>query len=124
MSNDHPSTIHETHPSGNVKSYTIGFILSILLTLAAYLSVERRILQGPMLTFWIILLGIGQTWVQLRLFLHLGEEAWPKWNLLSFLFMALVVLIIVGGSVWIMTHLNERVMEMPTTISTTTPSMG
>lgn len=101
------------HPHGNVKAYVLGFILSILLTLAAYILVAGKLLHGWPLNLAIIILGIGQTWVQLRLFLHLGEEANPKWNLLSFLFMALVVLIIVGGSMWIMAHLEERVMTMP-----------
>lgn len=122
MSNEHPASVNETHPHGDIKSYTIGFILSIVLTLAAYLLVTRELLHGWQLTLAIILLGIGQTWVQLRLFLHLGEEAWPKWNLLSFLFMALVVLIIVGGSIWIMTHLNDRVMQMPDMVATATTS--
>ena len=112
------SPVNEAHPHGDIKSYTLGFILSIVLTFAAYLLVTREILHGWQLNLAILLLGIGQTWVQLKLFLHLGEEAWPKWNLLSFLFMALVVFIIVGGSVWIMAHLNERVMLMPEMIPT------
>lgn len=113
MNNENHSSADEMHPHGNVNSYVIGFILSIILTLAAYILVEREILYGWPLNLAIIILGIGQTWVQLRLFLHLGEESWPKWNLLAFLFMALVVLIIVGGSLWIMSHLVERTMEMP-----------
>lgn len=118
MENDNQSSVNEMHPHGNVKSYVLGFILSIVLTLAAYFLVAREIFHGWPLNLAIIILGIGQTWVQLRLFLHLGEEAWPKWNLLTFLFMALVVFIIVGGSMWIMSHLNERVMVMPDMIST------
>lgn len=112
MDNDNHSSVNEMHPHGNVNSYVIGFILSIILTLAAYMLVANGILHGWPLNLAIVLLGIGQTWVQLRLFLHLGEEAWPKWNLLAFLFMALVVFIVVGGSLWIMSHLAERTMEM------------
>jgi cytochrome o ubiquinol oxidase subunit IV len=115
--NHHHST-EEMHPHGNINSYVLGFILSIVLTLVAYFLVSQGILHGWPLNLAIVLLGIGQTWVQLRLFLHLGEEAWPKWNLLAFLFMALVVLIVVVGSLWIMSHLNERVMEMPDMILT------
>lgn len=113
MSDNNQNYTHAMHPHGNVQSYVLGFILSIVLTFAAYVLVEYKILANWPLNLAIILLGIGQTWVQLRLFLHLGEEAEPRWNLLSFLFMALVVLIIVGGSLWIMGHLSERTMIMP-----------
>jgi heme/copper-type cytochrome/quinol oxidase subunit 4 len=47
----------------------------------------------------------------MKLFLHLGNEAKPRLKLLVFGFMALVVMILVFGSLWIMYSLNYR---MPT----------
>jgi cytochrome o ubiquinol oxidase operon protein cyoD len=95
---------------GTFKAYVLGFILSILLTVAAYLVVAEQLLAGWTLVFAIIGLAIAQMFVQLLLFLHLGKESKPRWNLLIFLFMALVVVILVFGSLWIMYNLNYRVM--------------
>lgn len=96
---------------GTYRSYIIGFVLSIVLTLAAYFLVTEHVLAGWTLIFAIIGLSIVQVLVQLLFFLHLGQEPKPYWNLISFLFMALVVGIIVAGSLWIMYNLDQRVMH-------------
>ena len=51
-------------------------------------------------------LAITQLLVQLVFFLHIDKERKPRWNLAVLLFAALIVFIIVGGSLWIMYHLN------------------
>lgn len=95
---------------GTFKSYLAGFIMCIILTLAAYFLVSERWLSGWNLILSISGLGIIQFVVQLIFFLHLGKETRPHWNFLIFLFMGLIALIIVAGSLWIMYNLNERVM--------------
>jgi cytochrome o ubiquinol oxidase operon protein cyoD len=87
-------------------SYVLGFSLSVLLTLAAYLSVANHALMGKSLVLVIAGLAVVQLFVQLLFFLHLGRESRPRWNLLVFSFMLLVVGIVVGGSLWIMDNLN------------------
>ena len=42
----------------------------------------------------------------MRLFLHLGQEDKPRYQLTAFNFMVLVVLILVFGSIWIMQNLD------------------
>lgn len=94
-----------------LKSYIIGFVLSVVLTLGAYyavmlqtsgnLSISNEILIGIILILAFIQLGI-----QLLFFLHIGNESKPRWNLMIFLSFAGVIFIIVVGSLWIMTHLN------------------
>ena len=95
---------------GTFKSYIFGFIVSIVLTLASYIIVVDQIITSWILISAIISLGIVQALVQLLYFLHLGQESRPRWNLLVFLFMALVLVVIVFGSLWIMSNLNYRVM--------------
>jgi cytochrome o ubiquinol oxidase operon protein cyoD len=94
-----------------LKAYVYGVTLSLLLTLAAYLPVDRGWLSGNALIATIVGLAILQAGVQVVLFLHLGQESKPRWNSLLFLFMMIVVLILVLGSLWIMYHLNYN--EMP-----------
>ncbi len=97
---------------GLLKSYIIGFVLSIVLTLAAYFPVQMQVNSDhkvdshlPIIIF-IILLAFAQMIVQLLFFLHLGQEAKPRWKSFMFVSFISVVLIVVVSSIWIMTHLN------------------
>ncbi len=96
--------------NGSITSYVTGFIFSLILTLSAYLLVVKQALIYWVLIFVIIGLGLIQMVIQLLFFLHLGSEFKPRWNLLSFLFMTIVVILLVGGSLWIMYSLENRVM--------------
>lgn len=91
--------------------YTIGFICSMALTLAAYWLVVTHVLQSRVLVAAIISLAIVQLFAQMVFFLHLGQEARPRLNLLLFGFMAAVLMIMVVGSLWIMNHLNYHMMQ-------------
>ena len=95
---------------GNLKSYLLGFVLSIILTFAAYFLVVWRLLTGLALDLSVALLALVQAYVQLVLFLNLTREPKPRWNIVVFLFMALIVVILVFGSIWIMNNLNYNLM--------------
>lgn len=95
---------------GNVKNYTIGFILSVVLTLIAFYIVWQSILDGMLLVSSLVVLAITQLYVQVRFFFSLEDEAKPRWNTMAFLFMMLVVVIVVLGSLWIMDNLNYNMM--------------
>lgn len=98
---------------GVLKSYVIGFILSIVLTLISFFLVMEQAFSGWTLLFTISGLAFVQAIVQLVFFLHLGSEKSPYWNLVTFLFMVLVLVILVVGTLWIMYHLNYTLgMEM------------
>jgi cytochrome o ubiquinol oxidase operon protein cyoD len=92
-------------------AYVFGFALSLVLTLVAFGAVAGAVLPG-IKVFWIValllVLATVQLGVQLILFLHLGDEPKPKWNLQAFCFAVLIVGIVVGGSLWIMNHLNHN----------------
>lgn len=95
---------------GSFKSYIMGFILSAIATLLAYLLTVNSLLSGFALRLTVAGLGIGQAILQLVLFLNLTREPRPRWNLLVFLFMVFIVLILVLGSIWIMENLNYNMM--------------
>jgi cytochrome o ubiquinol oxidase operon protein cyoD len=96
---------------GTLKFYMLGFILCILLTLAAYFLVTEKLLTSWSLISTILGLGFIQMTVQLIFFMHLAGENNPHWNLLVFFFMVMVLVIVVFGSMWIMYNVNYR--EMP-----------
>ncbi len=91
---------------GSITTYTVGFGLSILLTLIAFAVVGAQVLTGDKLVILLAALAIAQLLTQLVFFLHLGHESRPRWNLLVFSFMLLVVLIVAFGSLWIMHYLD------------------
>lgn len=101
------ASMQDTH-TGSVTSYAAGFVLSVLLTIVPYLLVVNKLLSGWLLVVTIAELAIIQLLIQLVFFLHLGKEAKPRWNLIMFLSAVSIILILVIGSVWIMSHLNYR----------------
>jgi len=108
---DHPITV-EAHP-GSAGTYTLGFLLSILLTLLAYALVVNELFTKTLLVGAVMILATLQLVVQLVLFLHLGRESRPRWNLVAFGFMTMTLIIIVAGSLWIMYNLNYNMMMSP-----------
>ena len=95
-----------------LKSYIIGFVLSVLLTLSAYSIVYLHVSSSHLtfshnfLVIEIIIFAMLQFLTQLIFFLHLGQESKPHWNLVAFISTISIVLIFVIGSLWIMSHLN------------------
>jgi len=90
---------------GTYQSYTVGFVLSILLTLFSFYLVGSAALPPKTLYIAVGALAITQLFVQLVFFLHLNTHSKSSWNLLSFLFTLVVVLILVLGTLWIMYNL-------------------
>ncbi len=102
-----------------LRSYIIGFALSVTLTLAAVWLIWTHIQSGhtvfshQFLIAAILALAIAQMLVQLVFFMHLAEESGPRWRLGALLSTVGIVLIIVIGSIWIMDHLNYNMMASP-----------
>jgi len=95
---------------GTLKAYVTGFILSALLTAVSFYLVAEKILEVRALMYTIAGLALVQAVVQLVFFLHLGQEATPRWESVVFYFMVVVLTIIAAGSLWVMNDLNERMM--------------
>lgn len=96
---------HDTS-HGPARAYVIGFVLSLVLTLGAYLLTVREVLSGWALVYVLAALAVVQLVVQLVCFLHLGKESKPRWNLTAAAFALIVVIILVFGSLWIMQNLS------------------
>ena len=94
-----------------IGKYLTGFILSLLLTGVAYALVVGGS-TSPWLLAILGVLALAQMVVQLVFFLHLGEEARPRYKIASFILMSLMLLIIVVGSIWIMNNMNYNMSNM------------
>lgn len=95
-----------------LKLYISGFIGSLILTALSFSLAVARPFSAPFLIPALVFLALVQAAVQLIYFMHMGKEEKPKWMTLVFNFMVLVILIVVLGTLWIMSDLNHRVMPM------------
>jgi cytochrome o ubiquinol oxidase operon protein cyoD len=107
-----PERTTTNSPIGHVSftTYVSGYVASLYLTITAYLLVRHGAFSRRTLVAGVVGLALTQFLVQLVCFLHLGRETKPRWKLVVFLFMILVVGILVFGSLWIMNNLNYRSM--------------
>lgn len=96
--------------SPSARTYTLGFILSILLTITPFLVVRYGSAEGRGLLLTLVGFALLQLAVQLVFFLHLDRERGRRWNIIAFAFAALVVFIVVVGSLWIMRNLDYHMM--------------
>jgi cytochrome o ubiquinol oxidase operon protein cyoD len=98
---------------GDVKSYVAGFLLSVLLTVAAFWAVMRPGTPRIVAIAVILVLAAAQVLVHLAYFLHMSLRRDNRWNVISFAFTLLILVLIVGGSVWIMTNMLTTLAPPP-----------
>jgi cytochrome o ubiquinol oxidase operon protein cyoD len=96
-----------------LQKYLTGFILSLILTTAAYVMVVQHAFPTNVLLVGIIALAALQFIVQMIFFLHIGSEKSSRDRLVVLVFATLIIVILVSGSLWIMASLNSRMMPTP-----------
>jgi len=94
----------------SLKPLFLGFMLAVLMTVGAYRIVAHSHISASMLTFTLLGMGVLQATIQLVFFLHLGLEAKPRWNMIMFLLMVIIMIVLIGGTMWIMHNINYNVM--------------
>jgi cytochrome o ubiquinol oxidase operon protein cyoD len=93
---------------GSYQSYAIGFVLSLVFTLLSFYLVANHVLPPKTLYIVVGLLAAAQFFVQTVFFLHLNSRSNASWNLISFLFVILMAVVLVIGTLWIMYNLYEK----------------
>jgi cytochrome o ubiquinol oxidase operon protein cyoD len=94
----------------DVQGYLIGLVLAALLTAASFYLVYTHLIWAPAIPIALVVLAVAQIGVHLVFFLHLTTAPDNTNNVLALAFGVLIVALIIGGSVWIMGHLDERMM--------------
>jgi len=95
---------------GSARSYNLGFALSAGLTVIPFLLVMNQVLPRPATLLTLVLFAIAQLIVQLVYFLHMSRSSEGGWNLMSFAFTVLILLIIVALSIWIIWSMHYHMM--------------
>lgn len=114
---DHSPHSHSAHSShsgeshGSLGSYATGFILSVILTVAAFGLVMNGTLTGENALLAIAGLALVQIVVHLVFFLHMNTSSAQRWNVTAFAFTVLTAVIVVGGTLWVMHNVSMNMMS-------------
>ena len=97
---------------GSVRSYLIGFVLSVVLTAAAFgLIMVPNALPYDVVLLAIALLAAVQIFVHLVCFLHMNTDSEQRWNVTAFAFAVLTLAILITGSLWIMHNISTHMIS-------------
>jgi len=117
MNNVNPQTYFEeigawpaSHRTGSMlRSYVLGFVGSLVLTIAAYLiALHIEHTNGILIALGV--LALTQFILQLVCFLHLSTDKGSRARVLALTGASIVVFVLISGSIWIMFNLNSRMM--------------
>jgi len=105
--NDHSSSGHSSY-----KGYAIGFILSVILTAIPFGIVMHPMFSAGTTIAIFLIFAIVQVIVHLHYFLHMDLSPESRDTVVSFVFTAIIIVLVIGGSMWIMENLNHNTMIM------------
>ncbi|MBV8700065.1 MAG: cytochrome o ubiquinol oxidase subunit IV [Bradyrhizobium sp.] len=107
-----PGDEEEVRIGPRLLGYATGLGLSVLLTATSFFIAGTDLVWQPSIPVALVVLAIAQMGVHLVFFLHITTSPDNTNNILALAFGVLIVLLVVGGSIFIMTHLNDRMMPM------------
>lgn len=103
----------EGHSVGSaVLVYVIGLALAIGLTATSFFVAGTDLVWAPSIPVALVVLAIAQMGVHLVFFLHITTGPDNTNNVMALAFGVLIVILLIGGSLWIMANLNHNMMPM------------
>ncbi|WP_137931735.1 cytochrome o ubiquinol oxidase subunit IV [Mesorhizobium comanense] len=96
---------------GSLKTYLIGFVLSVILTAVPFWLVMTGAIDNKQATAIVIMaFAAVQIVVHMVFFLHMNTASEGGWSMLALIFTLILVVIVLTGSLWVMYHLNANMM--------------
>ncbi|HEV7602698.1 MAG TPA: cytochrome o ubiquinol oxidase subunit IV [Bradyrhizobium sp.] len=95
-----------------VVGYLTGLGFAILLTATSFFVAGTDLVWQPSIPVALVVLAIAQMGVHLVFFLHITTGADNTNNVMALAFGVLIVILLMGGSLWIMANLNHNMMPM------------
>lgn len=105
------SDTHKHNVHGSLKSYVVGFALSLILTVLSFGCVMSGAVPQHLVVPGIVVFCVIQLLVQLVFFLHMGTAPEQRDNLSIGVFSLLIIAIVVVGSIWVMHNMNAYMMH-------------
>jgi cytochrome o ubiquinol oxidase operon protein cyoD len=103
----------EKRTPSEVGIYTIGLVLAVGLTATSFWVANTSLLWLPGVALGLAVLAVAQMGVHLVFFLHITTGPDNTNNVLALAFGVLIVTLVVVGSLWIMSNLNDNMMLSP-----------
>ncbi|WP_168605295.1 cytochrome o ubiquinol oxidase subunit IV [Novosphingobium sp. SG707] len=100
----------QAHRAERHRFYWAGVLLAAALTVLPFWLVMTGQADRSTTALLIFAMALVQIVVHVAFFLHVDTRSEGGWTLLAFLFTAVIVVLTIGGSVWIMYHLNTNMM--------------
>jgi cytochrome o ubiquinol oxidase operon protein cyoD len=107
-----PGDEEEVRVAPRLVGYLVGLGLSILLTATSFFIAGTDLVWQPSIPVALTVLAIAQMGVHLVFFLHITTGPDNTNNVMALAFGLLIVFLVVGGSLWIMAHMNHNMMPM------------
>ena len=107
-----PGDEEEVRIGPRLIGYVVGLGLAVLLTITSFFVAGTDLVWQPSIPVALVVLAIAQMGVHLVFFLHITTGADNTNNVLALGFGLLIVFLVIGGSLWIMSHLNSNMMPM------------
>jgi cytochrome o ubiquinol oxidase subunit IV len=107
---DSTSLREEDWSASGVLVYTIGLLLAVILTATSFWVANTSLLWAPGIPLGLAVLAIAQMGVHLVFFLHITTGPDNTNNVLALAFGVLIVFLVIAGSLWIMSSLNDGMM--------------
>jgi cytochrome o ubiquinol oxidase operon protein cyoD len=104
-----PTATQTTHHM--MRSYIVGFGLALVLTAIPFALTAANVLGLTSTLVIIAVLAVIQVAVHLRYFLRIGFNPSPRENILVLAFAAILIVVMAGGTLWIMFDLHYRMMN-------------
>jgi cytochrome o ubiquinol oxidase operon protein cyoD len=115
---DHSAGASNNHSAhGSLKSYIVGFVLSIVLTLLSFGCVMTGMVPHEWIVPGIVVFCIAQVLVQLAFFMHIGTSPEQRENFSIMVFTLLIIAIVVVGSLWVLHNMNVNMMHPMSSMS-------
>jgi cytochrome o ubiquinol oxidase operon protein cyoD len=96
----------------SIRGYVIGLAFAAALTAASLYVAQSTLIWAPGIPVALIVLAVAQMGVHLVFFLRITTGPEHTNNVLALAFGILIVILVVGGSLWIMANLNYNMMSM------------
>jgi cytochrome o ubiquinol oxidase operon protein cyoD len=107
---DEPATGHEI--AEGLLGYIVGLFLAALITAVAFFLVGTALVWRPSIPVALLVLAVAQMGVHIVFFLHITSGPDNYNNVLALAFGVLIVGLILIGSIWIMTNMNQNMAPM------------
>ncbi|KWV50030.1 cytochrome O ubiquinol oxidase [Bradyrhizobium macuxiense] len=107
-----PGDEGEIQIRARILGYVVGLGIAIVLTITSFFIAGTDLVWQPSIPVAIVVLAIAQMGVHLVFFLHITTGPDNTNNVMALAFGVLIVFLVIGGSLWIMSNLNQNMMPM------------